>query len=65
MTVMSIEKDPEKLTLTLVAEFAATPTRAWSVWTSSCSRSRQYSWALASRCSAASNGPISASTALQ
>jgi uncharacterized protein YndB with AHSA1/START domain len=32
MTVMSTEKDPEKLTLTLVAEFAATPTRVWSVW---------------------------------
>jgi uncharacterized protein YndB with AHSA1/START domain len=32
MTVISTTKDPEKLTLTLVAEFEATPERVWTVW---------------------------------
>jgi uncharacterized protein YndB with AHSA1/START domain len=32
MTVISTTKDPEKLTLTLVAEFNATPERVWTVW---------------------------------
>ena len=32
MTVISMTKDPEDLTLTIVAEFDATPERVWSVW---------------------------------
>jgi len=32
MTVVSSEKDAEKLTLTIVAEFAADPERVWDVW---------------------------------
>jgi uncharacterized protein YndB with AHSA1/START domain len=32
MTVISTNKDPEHLTLTIVAEFDATPERVWSVW---------------------------------
>jgi uncharacterized protein YndB with AHSA1/START domain len=32
MTVISTTKDPEKLTLTLVAEFEAEPDRVWQVW---------------------------------
>ena len=32
MTVISTTKDPENLTLTLVAEFDSTPERVWSVW---------------------------------
>lgn len=32
MTVRSVTKDPERLTLTLVAEFDATPDRVWTVW---------------------------------
>jgi uncharacterized protein YndB with AHSA1/START domain len=32
MTVISTTKDPENLTLTIVAEFDATPERVWSVW---------------------------------
>jgi uncharacterized protein YndB with AHSA1/START domain len=32
MTVIRTTKDPEKLTLTLVAEFDATPERVWSAW---------------------------------
>lgn len=32
MTVVSTTKDPENLTLTLVAEFDATPERVWEVW---------------------------------
>lgn len=32
MTVISTTKDPENLTLTLVAEFDATPERVWEVW---------------------------------
>ena len=32
MTVITTTKDPEKLTLTIVAEFAATPERLWAVW---------------------------------
>jgi uncharacterized protein YndB with AHSA1/START domain len=32
MTVISTTKDPQTLTLTLVAEFAATPERVWEVW---------------------------------
>jgi len=32
MTVISTTKDPESLTLTIVAEFDATPERVWSVW---------------------------------
>jgi uncharacterized protein YndB with AHSA1/START domain len=32
MTVVSTEKDPEALTLTMVAELAAPPSRVWQVW---------------------------------
>ena len=32
MTVISTTKDPESLTLTLVAEFDATPEQVWRVW---------------------------------
>jgi uncharacterized protein YndB with AHSA1/START domain len=32
MTVISTTTDPENLTLTIVAEFDATPERVWSVW---------------------------------
>ena len=32
MTVISTTKDPENLTLTIVAEFDATSERVWSVW---------------------------------
>lgn len=32
MTVINTTKDPEKLTLTIAAEFAATPERVWNVW---------------------------------
>ena len=32
MTVISTTKDPENLTLTVVAEFDAKPERVWSVW---------------------------------
>jgi uncharacterized protein YndB with AHSA1/START domain len=32
MTVVRIDKDPEQLTLTLTAEFAAPPARVWQVW---------------------------------
>ncbi|MHB1511565.1 MAG: SRPBCC domain-containing protein [Acidimicrobiales bacterium] len=32
MTVISTTKDPENLTLTLVAEFNATPEQVWTVW---------------------------------
>jgi uncharacterized protein YndB with AHSA1/START domain len=32
MTVISTSKDPENLTLTIVAEFDASPERVWSVW---------------------------------
>ena len=32
MTVLSSEKDPQNLTLTIVAEFAAEPQRVWEVW---------------------------------
>jgi uncharacterized protein YndB with AHSA1/START domain len=32
MTVVSSEKDPQNLTLTIVAEFAAGPERVWEVW---------------------------------
>lgn len=32
MTVITTTKDVEKLTLTLVAEFDATPDRVWEVW---------------------------------
>ena len=32
MTVISTTKDPENLTLTIVAEFDATPERVWTVW---------------------------------
>ncbi|GAB3806718.1 SRPBCC domain-containing protein [Humibacter antri] len=32
MTVISSVKDPENLTLTFVAEFAAPPERVWQVW---------------------------------
>jgi uncharacterized protein YndB with AHSA1/START domain len=32
MTVISTIKDPENLTLTLVAEFNATPEQVWMVW---------------------------------
>ncbi len=33
MSVKSVEKDPEGLTLTLVAEFDAAPERVWREWT--------------------------------
>jgi uncharacterized protein YndB with AHSA1/START domain len=32
MTVISTTKDPDTLTLTLVAEFEASPDRVWEVW---------------------------------
>lgn len=32
MTVVSTDRDTESLTLTFVAEFAATPERVWQVW---------------------------------
>jgi uncharacterized protein YndB with AHSA1/START domain len=32
MTVTAVHKDPETLTLTLTAEFAATPERVWELW---------------------------------
>jgi uncharacterized protein YndB with AHSA1/START domain len=32
MSIISTTKDPEALTLTIVAEFAAPPTRVWQVW---------------------------------
>ncbi len=32
MTVTSITKDPQALTLTVVAELAAPPSRAWQLW---------------------------------
>jgi uncharacterized protein YndB with AHSA1/START domain len=32
MTVIRTTKDPEHLTLTLVADFAATPEQLWAVW---------------------------------
>ena len=32
MTVISTTKDPESLTLTLVAEFDSAPERVWTVW---------------------------------
>jgi uncharacterized protein YndB with AHSA1/START domain len=32
MTVTAVRKDPEALTLTLTAEFAASPERVWQLW---------------------------------
>jgi uncharacterized protein YndB with AHSA1/START domain len=32
MTVTNVQKDAEKLTLTLTAEFEATPERVWQLW---------------------------------
>lgn len=32
MTVTAVRKDPEKLTMTLEAEFDATPERVWQLW---------------------------------
>ena len=32
MTVPSVHKDPERLTMTIVAEFEATPERVWQLW---------------------------------
>ena len=32
MTVVSSEKDAENLTLTMVADFAATPEQVWELW---------------------------------
>ncbi len=32
MTVTSVQKDPEALTLTVTAEFDATPERVWDLW---------------------------------
>ncbi len=32
MTVTAIQKDPEALTMTLTAEFDATPERVWDLW---------------------------------
>jgi uncharacterized protein YndB with AHSA1/START domain len=32
MTVTAVHKDPQKLTMTLTAEFPATPERVWQLW---------------------------------
>lgn len=32
MTVIAVRKDPARLTMTLVAEFDATPERVWQLW---------------------------------
>ena len=32
MTVTSVRKDPEALTMTLTAEFEASPARVWELW---------------------------------
>ncbi len=32
MTVTAIEKDPQKLTMTVIAEFEASPERVWQLW---------------------------------
>ena len=32
MTVTAVQKDPVNLTLTLTAEFDATPERVWELW---------------------------------
>jgi hypothetical protein len=32
MTVTAVRKDPEKLTMTVDAEFEATPERVWQLW---------------------------------
>ena len=32
MTVTAVRKDPEALTMTLTAEFDASPERIWQVW---------------------------------
>jgi uncharacterized protein YndB with AHSA1/START domain len=32
MTVTSVQKDPQNLTMTLTAEFDAPPTRVWQLW---------------------------------
>jgi len=32
MTVTAVQKDPERLTMTLTAEFEATPERVWQLW---------------------------------
>ena len=32
MTVTAVRKDPETLTMTLTAEFDATPERVWELW---------------------------------
>jgi uncharacterized protein YndB with AHSA1/START domain len=32
MTVMSVQKDPDALTMTLTAEFDASPERVWQLW---------------------------------
>ena len=32
MTVTSVQKDPEKLTMTVTAEFDASPERIWQLW---------------------------------
>ncbi len=32
MTVMAVRKDPEALTMTLAAEFDASPERVWDLW---------------------------------
>jgi uncharacterized protein YndB with AHSA1/START domain len=32
MSVISVEKDPESLTMTVTAELDATPQRAWQLW---------------------------------
>jgi uncharacterized protein YndB with AHSA1/START domain len=32
MTVTAVRKDPDALTLTLIAEFDATPARVWELW---------------------------------
>jgi uncharacterized protein YndB with AHSA1/START domain len=32
MTVTAVRKDPDALTMTLTAEFDASPTRVWDLW---------------------------------
>ena len=32
MTVTAVHKDPDSLTMTLTAEFEASPTRVWELW---------------------------------
>ena len=32
MSIVSVEKDPQQLQLTVIAEFDAPPERVWQVW---------------------------------